>query len=200
MKREGIEGFFDRAMEKTGRFSRRCFLGLGMYLGTSLLLSRLAIACPEDPGPEEREISLYNSHTNELVRSVFWAEGQYVPGALDEINYVLRDHHTGEIAQMDTGLLELLYTLRNHLEVNEPFHVVSAYRSHSTNEYLRKRNRRVAKNSMHLYGKAVDIRIPGCGLTTLRDAALDLQRGGVGYYRRSNFVHVDVGPLRHWYR
>ncbi|MGW8272322.1 MAG: YcbK family protein [Thermodesulfovibrionales bacterium] len=200
MIREAIGGFSEASIEKAGRLSRRSFLRIGMYLGASLLLPRLSFACPEDFGPNERKISLYNFHTDELVSKVFWAEGQYLPGALDEINYILRDHRTGEVAQMDTGLLELLYTLKDHLAVDEPFHVVSAYRSHSTNEYLRRRNRRVAKNSMHLYGKAVDIRIPGCKITALRDAALELQRGGVGYYRRSNFVHVDVGPLRQWRR
>lgn len=195
-----MDGVFAGVAGKARKITRRSFLGIGMYFGASLLMPSISRACPVDFEPRNREISLYNTHTDESVSAVFWSEGQYIPGALDEINYVLRDHRTGEIAQMDTGLLELLFNLKDHLEVAGPFHVFSGYRSHSTNEHLRKSNRRVAKNSMHLYGKAVDIRIPGCRLTALRDAALSLQRGGVGYYRRSNFVHVDVGPLRQWRR
>jgi uncharacterized protein YcbK (DUF882 family) len=115
-----------------------------------------------------------------------------------DINHILRDHRTGEIKPIDPDLLDLLHALRTRLGTQRPFHVISGYRSPCTNEQLRSRSRGVARKSMHLFGKAVDIRIPGHDLADLRQAALAEQAGGVGYYPRPGFVHVDVGRVRFW--
>jgi len=124
--------------------------------------------------------------------------GRYDRRALQAIDHILRDHRTGEVLPMDTGLLDLLHTLRKKLNTDEPFHVISGYRSLRTNDMLRARGRGVSRGSMHLVGKAVDIRVPGCRLAALRDAALAEKAGGVGFYPGPDFVHVDVGRVRHW--
>jgi uncharacterized protein YcbK (DUF882 family) len=110
----------------------------------------------------------------------------------------MRDRLTGEIKPIDTGLLDLLHAIGTHLEVHRPLHVISGYRSPSTNTLLRKRGKPAAKNSYHLHGKAADIRIPGCQLSALRGVSVQLKGGGVGYYSQSRFLHVDVGPIRYW--
>jgi uncharacterized protein YcbK (DUF882 family) len=129
---------------------------------------------------------------------VYWADGRYLPGALADIDYILRDHRAGEIKPIDTRLLDLMCSLRANLEIRGPFHVISGYRSPETNALLRNRGQGVARNSLHLQGKAVDIRLPGCELSVLRRAAMKLKGGGVGYYPSPNFVHIDVGRVRHW--
>jgi uncharacterized protein YcbK (DUF882 family) len=129
---------------------------------------------------------------------VYCAKGRYLPGALADINHILRDHRTGEIKAIDIRLLDLLYALGLKLEDRGPFHVISGYRSPKTNAILRAHGQGVAKNSLHLQGKAVDIRLPGCDLSVLRHAAMNLKGGGVGYYPGPHFVHIDVGRVRHW--
>jgi uncharacterized protein YcbK (DUF882 family) len=122
----------------------------------------------------------------------------YVPQALAEINYILRDYRNGEVREIEPGLLNLLFALQQKLECTAPFSIISGYRSPETNSLLHSRSKGVAKNSMHLLGKAIDIRLPGHELKTLHQAAVDLRRGGVGYYPSSDFVHVDVGRVRYW--
>jgi uncharacterized protein YcbK (DUF882 family) len=141
---------------------------------------------------------LYDLHTGERFDDVYWADGHYLPEALNRINYLLRDFRTNAVTEIDTALLDILNTLCARLDVNEPFHVVSGYRSPETNAMLRRQGRGVAKNSYHVRGKAVDIRLPGCDLSVVREAALQLKAGGVGYYPRSGFVHLDTGPTRRW--
>jgi uncharacterized protein YcbK (DUF882 family) len=102
------------------------------------------------------------------------------------------------VKEIDTDLLDLLFALHQKLEGTDPFHVISGYRSLATNSLLSSRSKGVAKNSLHIYGKAIDIRLPGYELKTLQRAAVDLRRGGVGYYSSSDFVHVDVGRVRYW--
>jgi len=119
--------------------------------------------------------------------------------ALAQLDRFLRDHYTGEVGRIDPQLHELLYTLGRRLDTQAPFHVISGYRCAATNERLRAHGGGgVAKRSLHMVGQAIDIRVPGVQLATLRDAALSLKAGGVGYYPGSQFVHVDTGPVRHW--
>ena len=143
-------------------------------------------------------MAFYNTHTGENVKTAYWFNGNYLPDGLEEINLILRDHRTGEIKSIDPRLLDLLFTLRGELETNEPFHLISGYRSAATNALLRSISDGIATNSLHLDGKAADIRVPGIAVSALRQAAVALQGGGVGYYPRSDFVHVDIGRVRYW--
>jgi uncharacterized protein YcbK (DUF882 family) len=145
-----------------------------------------------------RRLALYNTHTGERLDAEYWEKGEYVPDALAEMNHLLRDHRTDEVTAIDRDLLDLLHSLGGILDIQEPFHVISGYRSPETNAKLRRRSRRVARHSLHVDGMAADIRIPGVRLKDLRRAALALKAGGVGYYPRTGFVHVDVGPVRRW--
>ena len=148
--------------------------------------------------PQERTLWFYNTHTKETLKTVYRIDGEYVPTALERINYILRDHRTNEIKPIDTRLLDLLFEISQRVEAREPFHIISGYRSPQSNQMLRKNGNGVAKKSLHLQGKAVDVRLPGCSLPVLRDTAMELQGGGVGYYPRSDFIHVDVGRVRYW--
>jgi len=183
----------------TEPLSRRDFLLWGAAGAASLALPARARAVPRRPREEPPgTLAFYNTHTGEHLRVAYRNGNRYDRQALKAIDHVLRDHRTGETRPIDTDLLDLLHTLHRKLGAREPFHVISGYRSPRTNEMLRARGRGVARRSMHLVGKAVDIRIPGCPLTLLRDAALAEQAGGVGTYPGPGFVHVDVGPVRRW--
>lgn len=153
-------------------------------------------------GREIRRISLLNLHTDERVSAVYWERGRYLPDALAEVNHVLRDYRNGQVHPIDTRLLDLLDDLGAKTGAsNGPrggFKVISAYRSPETNRRMREQSGGVAKNSLHVEGRAMDIRSDALSLSGLHQAAIALGRGGVGYYPRSEFVHVDVGPTRTW--
>jgi uncharacterized protein YcbK (DUF882 family) len=145
-----------------------------------------------------RSVSLYNVHTGEWLRTVYWADGHYIREAVRDINWILRDHHSDEIRAMDAGVLDLLGMLRERLDTGDPFLVVCGYRSPTTNRALYLHHEGAARNSYHIKGMAVDLRSERRDLSQIRDAALSLRCGGVGYYPRSDFVHVDCGPIRRW--
>jgi uncharacterized protein YcbK (DUF882 family) len=146
----------------------------------------------------EKSLAFHNLHTLEDLEVVYWRDGRYLAPALDEIYYILRDHRQEEVHPIDTGLLDLLHALNRRLGTARPFHLVCGYRSPKTNAMLRKRSRGVARKSLHLKGMAVDIRVPGFRTSALRDIASSLRGGGVGYYRKPGFVHLDVGRVRYW--
>ncbi|MGD2270741.1 MAG: DUF882 domain-containing protein [Desulfobacterales bacterium] len=146
----------------------------------------------------EKNLSFYNTHTRESLETCYFRRGDYCPEALVRINYILRDHRTSKVKPIDTRLLDLLHGLSVSLQSQSPFHVISGYRSPRTNASLRRKSKGVAAFSLHMQGKAIDIRLPRCPVKKLRRAAVNLQRGGVGYYPRLNFVHVDVGRVRYW--
>jgi uncharacterized protein YcbK (DUF882 family) len=129
---------------------------------------------------------------------VYWSDGAYVPEALAAINRVLRDHRTGEVITIDRHLLDVLHGLRADLGTAAPFHVISCYRSPKTNAALRAGGHAVAEKSLHLQGRAADVRLPGIALDDLHRAAVARKAGGVGYYSGPSFVHVDVGRVRYW--
>ena len=175
---------------------RRSFLKTSVVLASALSIPALARAAIAAPG--ERTLRLYNTHTGESIKSVFWAEGQFVPEALIDINKLLRDHRSNTIATMDPKLLLLLDQVSAKFGGTEVLHIISGYRSPETNAKLAKASGGVAKHSMHLEGKAIDIRMPGRDLANLHKAALALGAGGVGYYPSSQFVHMDTGRIRNW--
>lgn len=147
----------------------------------------------------ERCLSLYCPATGETLRMVYWTPTDgYLSESIQELSYTLRDHHNDMVKRIDTKLLDVLYGLQLKLQPRQPIHVLSGYRSPQTNAMLRRRSHAVAKDSYHMYGRAGDIRMPDRDFSTLHRAAVSLHAGGVGRYRRSRFVHVDTGPVRHW--
>jgi uncharacterized protein YcbK (DUF882 family) len=177
---------------------RRRFLKLVFF--ASLPFVSVGLHLPKAFAFEGRKriLSLYNTHTGEALSTVYWQAGEYLEESLSGINHILRDHRTGEEISMDLSLLDLLYAIHLNVGNQKPFHIISGYRSPRTNAFLCAQHRGVVKNSLHMCGKAVDIRLPGCELSHLRRVALNLGKGGVGYYPRSDFVHVDVGRVRCW--
>jgi uncharacterized protein YcbK (DUF882 family) len=182
----------------SGILTRRNFLKIGLITAAVQLSPCKAFASFEDYFGSKRTLSLYNTHTDEKLKVAYWAEDQYLSDALTKINHILRDHRNNKIKQIDTDLLDLLYKINMNIKYCKSFHIISGYRSPETNAYLRRRSRGVAKNSLHLTGKAIDVRLPGCQLSYLRDVSKKLRGGGVGYYPSSNFIHVDTGRVRYW--
>ncbi|MBF0256104.1 MAG: DUF882 domain-containing protein [Gammaproteobacteria bacterium] len=147
---------------------------------------------------DARYLSFHHTHTGEKLKLTYWENGKYLRDALAEVNHHLRDHRNNEVTQMDRDLLDQLFVLHKKLDTDKPFHIISGYRSPRTNEMLRRQGRGVAKRSMHMTGKAIDIRVPGHSLSQVRLAALSMHSGGVGYYPSSQFVHLDTGRVRRW--
>ena len=180
------------------KLDRRSLLKAGILVVSGCIFPYAAFGALEKKLPPDRSLSLYNLHTGESLKTVYWSRGKYISEALADINYILRDHRTGEIESIDKRLLDLLYAICKRLRNQNSFKIISGYRSPSTNALLCKTSSGVAKGSLHQQGKAVDIRLPGCQLSSLRDTAIALKGGGVGFYPKSNFVHVDVGRVRYW--
>ena len=179
-----------------GKINRRSFLKGSAALAASSTFPQLIHASTEQPS--ERTLGFVNLHTDETLRCCYWANGEYDLNSLNEINHILRDHRTNDIYGMDASLIDLLHNLHEITGSKSPFHIISAYRSPKTNEKLRQTSNGVAKRSLHLQGKAIDIRLPDVELNHLRDAAISLKAGGVGYYAKSNFIHIDTGKPRSW--
>ena len=174
---------------------RRHFLAMTGVTGlTALAFPAVAARRVLQP----RSLAFQNLHTGERLKTVYWADGSYLPDALQHINWLLRDFRTDQAHEMDPRLLDLLADMHLRLQTTEPFHVISGYRSPQTNAMLAAASDGVAQNSMHLQGKAIDIRIPVRSLQHVRAAAISLRQGGVGYYPHSDFVHVDTGRVRYW--
>ncbi len=174
----------------------------------TLYLIMLLLAAPlsrsaEAAGPFQPEYRLrfYHTHTNERLDIVYRRGEDYLPEALAELDHYLRDHRTGEVHHFDPHLFDLLHDLTASLgDSGGEIDVICGYRTPWSNEFLRTRSAHtgVAQHSLHMQAEAIDIRLPGIPTSAVRDAALHLHRGGVGYYRSSDFVHVDVGPVRQW--
>jgi uncharacterized protein YcbK (DUF882 family) len=175
--------------------SRRWFLG---SLGAAGLAGVLSPAISQAASARPRVLSFRNVHTGEFARATYWAAGEYLKEGLSQIDQVLRDHRTNLTHAIDRRLLGVLDALQARLDTVEPFEVISGYRSPATNAMLAHTTSGVAPGSLHVMGMAIDIRVPGRPLPVVRDAAKELQSGGVGYYAASNFVHVDVGRVRYW--
>ncbi len=148
--------------------------------------------------PAVRTLSIRSLHTEERLTATFFRDGRYDPAALNEIDYLLRDWRTGAVKTIDRGLLDMLCMLHRQVGGTEPFDLISGYRSPETNAALAQQNGGVARRSLHMDGMAADIRLPGCALQRLHQAAVGLESGGVGLYTRSDFIHVDTGRVRYW--
>ena len=148
----------------------------------------------------DRQLSFLHTHTGKRLDIVYSRNGEYIPEALDRINRFLSDFRTGDVTEIDPALLDLIHDVRDELGSDGTYQVISAYRSPQTNDMLRGRsaNSGVAKNSQHTHGRAIDVRLEGVATSVLRDQALAMQRGGVGYYESSDFVHMDTGRVRRW--
>jgi uncharacterized protein YcbK (DUF882 family) len=183
--------------------SRRNFIGgMAALAGLSVIPKPVLAAIPKARtgalAKPARFLAFNNLHTGEATKLVYWEKGRYIKGALSEINHVLRDHRTGDVARIDPALLDQLFVLHNKLESRTPFQVISGYRSPKSNAMLREHSKGVARHSMHTEGRAIDIRLQDARLINVRNAALAMNAGGVGYYPESQFVHVDTGRVRHW--
>jgi uncharacterized protein YcbK (DUF882 family) len=151
--------------------------------------------------PREYRLRFYHTHTNERLDIVYRRGENYLPESLDKLDHYLRDSLTGVEHHFDPRLFDLLYELTSSVgDAGGEIDVICGYRTPATNEFLRNRSAHtgVALHSLHMLAEAIDIRLLGIATDRVRDAALQLKRGGVGYYRDSNFVHVDVGPVRRW--
>jgi uncharacterized protein YcbK (DUF882 family) len=198
IKRSVVDGYVDgrKEQENPELPGRRGFL-----LGSVSALGGLVVGPPALALPTRRErlLSFYNKHTGETVKTAYWAPQEgYIEQSLREISFILRDHRNDKVKLIDPKLLDQMYALQLELSPRQPIHVISAYRSPETNAMLRRRSRRVAKDSLHMRGKAVDIRMPDRRISELYRTARALQAGGVGYYPRSNFIHLDTGSVRTW--
>jgi uncharacterized protein YcbK (DUF882 family) len=147
---------------------------------------------------EARSLSFVNTHTGDTFSDAYWLDGNYVPNAMAAINHVMRDHRSGESHAIDPRLLDQLHRLKGMVGASAPFQIISGYRSPATNAALHENSSGVASRSLHMDGRAIDIRVGGVELTRLRDAAIGMRAGGVGYYEASNFIHVDTGRVRRW--
>jgi uncharacterized protein YcbK (DUF882 family) len=169
------------------------------------LLLASALAAQEAPPPttegsiEERSIELYNTHTRETVKVIFKRGDRFEPAALEQLKKVLVDHRSGDVHDMDPALFDQLYDLALAAGVPPSYEIISGYRSVESNSKMAARpGSGVSKRSLHMQGRAIDVRLKGCTVEKLRDLALEAKRGGVGYYQRSKFVHIDTGAFRTW--
>jgi len=185
------------ALEKSHKaLSRRGFLhqtAIGACTVLAPGLWRKALATTEN-----RNLKFQHTHRADELVVAYHRGGDYVPDGLEKINHFLRDHRTQEVYPIDPALLDFLHEVFMLTESRGAFQVVSGYRSPATNNMLRKQGRGVAKRSQHMLGKAIDVRLSDVDTATLRDAAMSLKRGGVGYYAKSSFVHLDTGRVRRW--
>lgn len=185
-------------MSPKAGLSRRRFIGLMLCAGIAGISSKSAFAAVEELATKEKSLSLYNPHTKDRFSGIYWWNGKYVTDALKNINHIMRDFHADDTKQIDIHLLDLLFAMSAKLKSEKPIYVISGYRTPETNAKLRKLGKHAAKNSYHIQGKAVDIRLPGYKTSALRRTACKLKGGGVGYYPHQRFVHIDVGPIRYW--
>jgi Uncharacterized protein conserved in bacteria len=173
--------------------SRRRFL---QHTGAVLVLLPFGAAWAGTP--VRRTLSFVHTHTGEQLSSVYFEDGEYRAPELGRINQLLRDFRTGDVHPIDTEVLDILADLRVLADSDEPYEVISGYRSPQTNATLRRHSSGVAEHSLHLQGRAIDVRLPGVPTHRLRELAVAMGRGGVGYYAQSDFVHLDNGRVRYW--
>jgi len=180
--------------------TRRRFLRVGAMAAAGLIVpgaARAGLRIAADT-PARRRLKFYNLHTDERLDVDYFADGRYIPDALGAINHILRDFRRNEVKAIDPRLLDILAAINRRLYTTAPFDVISGYRSPLTNAMLHALSEGVAAHSLHMDGKAIDIRVQGRDLATLHRVALAMRAGGVGYYPRSDFVHVDAGRVRRW--
>lgn len=176
------------------RFIRHLACGSLVALGSTPMLAQAAKAS----FPIHKTLAFENLNTGDKLKLTYFEKGRYISSALQEIDYLLRDYRTGDVHRMDPSLLDQLHDLKLMLGSHRPFEIICGYRSPMTNAHLHKHSSGVANNSLHMQGRAIDVRLEGHDLRHLRDAAIALRKGGVGFYPKSNFVHLDTGKFRTW--
>jgi uncharacterized protein YcbK (DUF882 family) len=176
-------------------YSRRTFLFFAAAASSTLVIRPDTSSAAESA---TRILALHSRWSSENFIGPFFERGQYLSNALDEINHLLRDRHNNSVHAIDVRLLDLLYAFKQRTNYRSSYEIVCGYRSKKTNRMLRKKSRRVAKDSLHIQGQAVDIRFYGMELAEAHQIALDMKAGGVGYYPRQDFMHLDVGRVRSW--
>lgn len=180
--------------------SRRDFIKYGCagLFGAAVPFLSMKKVVAAAGGVDSWKIAFHNAHTDESFSGVYRVGDKYLPEAFERMNYVLRDFRTSEVFPMDPHVIDIISLIQKKTGINKPLDVLSGYRSPKTNAMLGKNTSGVASNSFHMYGQAMDIRLPGFSTRKLRNIARSLQAGGVGYYPRSSFVHVDTGNVRTW--
>jgi uncharacterized protein YcbK (DUF882 family) len=187
-------------------WTRRRFLRTSLAAGAGYSVARMVTAqggtviqTPDEQALPERAIELHNTHTNESVSVVFRRGEEYQERAITSLRHVMRDHRNDQAHDIDLGLYDQLYDLALAAHCDARFEIISGYRSPESNSKMASRpGSGVAKHSLHMEGRAIDVRLHGCSCADLRDLALAAKKGGVGYYRSSDFVHVDTGRVRTW--
>lgn len=196
-----MKSFFEKNQDAADVFDtdRRGFLKFGLCFTAALGFwsPSLALAAPS-AALRPRQLQFMNIHTHEKFKGIYWENGRYSPQAFAEIKSVMRDYRTGDLYPIDPRLMDILYVLQNRTKNFNSYEVFSGYRSPKTNAMLARRSEGVARNSLHMSGQAIDLHLPGTSLENLRKAAINLQSGGVGYYPKSDFVHIDTGRVRSW--
>lgn len=183
--------------------TRRKLMQVGL-MAAGLVLAKPSLVLAHHHGKKHahphrmKELSFYNLHTDEKLRVTYFKNGGYDKSALAKIHHILRDFRTGDVHPISANLIDLMHDLQGKLRTDKTIEIISGYRSPQTNNMLAGQSGGVAKKSYHTRGLATDIRMPGVSLRKLKTTALFMKRGGVGYYPKSNFVHVDVGPVRRW--
>lgn len=186
----------ERPAAESVDFGRRWALKAAICLGAIPIAPVSMASTTTTSSP--RNLALVNMHTGESLEITYFDGNAYIPDALGRINELMRDHRAEQVHDMSTTLLDTLHDLRANIGADQPFQLLSGYRSPQTNAMLRSKRTGVAKRSYHMQGLAADIRLQGFKLSALRKQALALKTGGVGYYPKSGFIHVDVGPVRAW--
>ena len=169
-----------------------------MSISRLLGMVGLVVWLPVNAATDEKSLSFFHTHTGKSIAVSYFKNGDYDKQALARLNQFLADFRSGEVVAMDRRLFDILHLIQRTAGNGGTYQVISAYRSPQTNEMLRSRSNGVAKKSQHLLGNAIDVRLPGVDTDKLRDIAKSLGMGGVGYYRKSDFIHVDVGRVRYW--
>lgn len=177
--------------------SRRKFLQACSGAAAAVLAQPVFASLPVG---DERILRFNHLHTGEKLQCCYWYRGEYLEEPMAEINMLLRDFRTGDIETIDPALMDTLWRLQQAVGGNQSYEIISGYRSPATNAMLRggSASSGVAKKSLHMQGRAIDVRLPGKDLSVLQQAALKMHNGGVGYYSKSNFLHLDTGRKRHW--
>ncbi|MDX9690604.1 MAG: DUF882 domain-containing protein [Proteobacteria bacterium] len=186
-------------MDESIDSSKRHFVQTGLF-ASGLLLANPSLALAGGLGrqPKMKELAFRNLHTDEQLRVTYWKNGSYDRGALSRIHRIMRDFRTGDVFPISANLIDLLHDLQAKMRTDATIEIISGYRSPKTNAMLVNNSDGVAKRSYHMRGLATDIRMSSVPLRKIQTTALFMKRGGVGFYPNSDFVHVDVGPVRHW--
>jgi uncharacterized protein YcbK (DUF882 family) len=191
-----VENMID--IDENGFIDRRAVLKVGAVGALAGIVPFLGAGEAHAKKHDAWRVSFKNAHTGESFNGVYRVGNRYLPEAFERLNYILRDFRTGEVFPMDPRVIDILSMVQERANSPVPFEILSGYRSPKTNSMLRNASTGVAKNSFHMYGQALDIRNPSISTKRVRNIAKGLRAGGVGYYPKSGFVHVDTGKYRSW--